>query len=167
VLNYGAREKVVPLITENRLTKILFYGATTLAILAAAILILVPSARVSVARTLLPGVCMTENLKTIADLGGMKFDVVYTNCDTLIKEDSVSVYISKTLNGRESLFARWSNRRILIFRYVPGRSDTPSISSIGGDRILISIPDVSSVYFQSHEWENIHIDYNIGRIYYP
>jgi hypothetical protein len=153
--------------TKKTQRKVLIYGTVIVVVLGLAFMIIVPDARVAVARRLLPGVCMTEELKTIANLSGMKVEVIYTNCDTLAKEDSVSVYVSKAHDGGESWFARWSNQRTLIFSYVPGRSNTPSIKLSGDERILISIPDVSSIYFQGRKWRNMSIEYNIGRIYYP
>jgi hypothetical protein len=136
-------------------------------VLVIVLMILVSDARVKVARTLLRGVCMTEELKTIPNLSGMRFEVTYTNCDTLAKEEEVTVYVSRAPVKGESLAARWSNRKTPIFRYVPGRLGAPSIEASGDDRILISIPDISSVYRQVRTWQNVHIDYSIGHIYYP
>jgi hypothetical protein len=153
--------------TRNARRKALAYGAATVAMIGATFVIVVPDARVTVARMLLPGVCMTEELKTIPNVSGMKFEAIYTNCDTLLKEDDVSVYVSTAVGGGKSWFARWRNRRTLIFSYVPGRSDTLSIEASGDDRILISIPDVSAVLLQRREWRKMHIDYNIRRVYYP
>jgi len=110
---------------------------------------------------------MSEEAKTISNLSSMRFEVVYTNCDTLAKEDSVTVYVSRVTVSGESLFARWSNRKTAIFKYVPGRTDAPSIEAVSDNRILISIPDVSFVYSQVSQWRNVQIDYKIGHIDYP
>jgi len=110
---------------------------------------------------------MTEDLKTIPSLAGVRFEVTYTNCDVIAKEDSVTVYASKAVAGGEPLFARWSNPKVPIFVYVPGRSETPSIEASGESTVLISIPNVSSIYSQSSQWRNVRINYHIGHIFYP
>jgi hypothetical protein len=147
--------------------KALIYSARAIAFVLIVLMILVPDARVAVARKLFPGLCMTEELNTIPNLAGVRFDVTYTNCDTIAKENSVTVYASKAVVGRESLFAKWSNRKVPIFVYDPGRSETPSIEVSGEAKVLISVSHVSSIYSQSGQWRNVRIDYHIGHIYYP
>jgi hypothetical protein len=58
------------------------------------------------------------------------------------------------------------SRKTLVFCYDPGGRDDPlpSILLSGSDRILISIPEVSSVSFQAQKWLNMSIEYSIGRI---
>jgi hypothetical protein len=139
----------------------------TVVIVAMASVIVVPDVRVKAVRTLFPGVCMTEKLKTIPDLSDMNFEIIYTNCDTLAKEDSVSICVSRALGKEASFFERWFNKKTLIFKYVPGRSDTPSIKVSDNGRILISIPNISSIYVQSREWRHVSIEYAIGHVEYP
>lgn len=149
--------------------KALLYCAGSVVMLAIAFVMIVPDARVTVVRMILPGACMTEQTALIPNLSGMKFEVVYTNCDTLAKEEATSVYISRASVNGESLFARWSNRKTLVFRYDPARWDSPppSIKALRNDRVLISIPEVSSVILQSRRWRKVSIDYNIEHIDYP
>jgi hypothetical protein len=115
-----------------------------------------------------PNACLSEQRITIPDLSGtkVKVEVVYTNCDTLAKDESISVYLRAK---RESWVAKWWNHRALVFRYDSGRSDNPlpSITRPSDSTILISIPEVSSVTHQSRNWENISIAYNLGRVDYP
>jgi hypothetical protein len=117
----------------------------------------------------IPGACITEEMRTIPNLSGMKFEVTYTNCDTIAKDEAVRVYVSRAAVPGESLLARWSNRKTLLFRYDPERYDSPlpSIVVPSNDRILISIPEVSSVSLKNRKWRNVSIDYNIGHIDYP
>src|SRR5579863_3055944 len=112
------------------------------------------------------GACATETIITIPNLSGMEFEVTYTNCDTLAKEEAISVYVSTAAANRESLLSRWSNRKTILFRYDPGGSDIapPSIKAAGKDRVLISIPEVSSVLLENRKWRNVSIDYEIGHI---
>ncbi|MGO9095804.1 MAG: hypothetical protein ACLQGV_11320 [Bryobacteraceae bacterium] len=130
-------------------------------------LVLVPEVRIALSRTLFPGVCLVEELKQVPNLSGMRFEVVYENCDTLVKTEDVAVYVSRASAPGESLFAKWSNRRALVFGYDPGYpADPPSISAPSKDRILISIPVVSSIRLRRQKWKNVSIEYEVGRVIY-
>jgi hypothetical protein len=109
-----------------------------------------------------PNACLSEELKTIPNLSGMRFDIEYTNCDTLVKDEAVSVYVTPA-SKEQSWIAKLFNRKTLIFRYDPGRADSlpPSIQASAKERILISIPEVSSVIYQSRKWRKVFIDYRI------
>jgi len=109
-----------------------------------------------------PDSCLSEEWKDIPNLSGLKFEVEYTNCDTLAKDEAVSVYVAEP-QGKSSSPSDW-NRRTLVFRYDPGgaRSSPPSIGASGNHRILISVQDVSSVIFQRRNWRDISIDYRIA-----
>ena len=113
--------------------------------------------------------CISEQLETIPNLAGAKVEVVYTNCDTIAKQEDVSVYFSPVTVKEKSWFAKWTNHRTLIFRYDPGRPDNPlpSITRSSQSTILISIPDVSSISYQNRKWENMSVNYEIGRVDYP
>src|ERR1700730_3943682 len=155
------------MVTKRSKLKILVYCVGIALVLGLACVILVPDARVAVFRAVFPGVCLSEDQITIANLSGMKFKVIYTNCDALAKEEEVSVYVSRADVQGESVLARWLNRKTLLFSYDPaGRYNMPlpSIKALGNDKILISIPEVSSVLVQSRNWQNVTIDYNIGHI---
>ena len=116
-----------------------------------------------------PNTCISEEPKTIPDLSGMKVEIVYTNCDTLAKQEDVSVYFSPAVQGKKSWFAKWTNQRTLVFRYDPDRSDAPlpSITNPSQSTILISIPEVSSVSYQNRKWKSMSINYEIGKVDYP
>jgi hypothetical protein len=113
--------------------------------------------------------CTSEQLKTIPDLSGTRVDIIYTNCDTLAKQEDVSVYFSPATMEGKSWFAKWTNRRTLIFRYDPGRPDNPlpSIKHLSQSTMLISIPEVSSIFHQNRKWANMSVNYDIGRVDYP
>jgi hypothetical protein len=114
-----------------------------------------------------PDACISEGMKTIPDLSGIKVEVVYTNCDTLAKEESISIYLSRA--KKESWFAKWRNHRTLVFSYDPARSDSPlpSVTRPSDSTVLISVPEISSVIHQSRNWQNISIAYNLGKVDYP
>ena len=116
-----------------------------------------------------PDTCISEELKAIPNVGGAGFYVEYVNCDTLAKDESVSVFITNAWEVKSGI-AKPAGDKTLIFRYDPGgRVDVPSplIQASGSDQILISVPEVSSVSFESKKWRNISIDYRIGQIAYP
>ena len=141
-----------------------------IALLGFACLVFVPDARVAVLRFIFPGVCVTEDKGTMPNVAGMEFKIVYENCDTLAKEEEVRVYVSRAAENGDWFFTRWLNRRTLLFSYDPGGVNDvplPSIHTSGAKRILISIPRVSEVLFQSRKWRDVSVDYDIGHIEYP
>jgi hypothetical protein len=113
--------------------------------------------------------CQTEERLKIEDPSGFTFDVVYESCDTLAKDEAISVYARKAASKGTRAFSGWRNQRTLLFRYDPMRADSPlpTISRQSPSTILISIPEISEINYQNHKWENISINYEIGRVYYP
>jgi len=113
-----------------------------------------------------PNECISEERMTIPDLSGTKIEVVYTNCDTLVKTESISIYFSQ---AKRPSGQRGRDHRALVFSYDPMRynSPLPSITRPSRSTILISIPEVSSVLHQSRNWEDVSVAYNLGRVVYP
>lgn len=116
-----------------------------------------------------PAFCISEDLQPVPRLSEAKVEIVYTNCDTLAKDEAISVYFSRPTVQGESRVSTWLNRRTLIFRYDPGRSDnpSPSITHSSKSTILISVPEVSSVIYQNRAWRGMSIEYAIGKVYCP
>ncbi len=116
-----------------------------------------------------PGAWQEEDLATIPNVGGLSFRITYTNSDTFAKQEAVSVYASPTESKEGSWLRRRLGRNTLLFRYDPSGKDKtlPSITSASGNRIMISVPEVSSVLFERAEWRGISFDYKIGRAAYP
>ncbi|MDR3741537.1 MAG: hypothetical protein P4L40_21170 [Terracidiphilus sp.] len=113
--------------------------------------------------------CQTEARLTIDDPAGLVFEVVDESCDTLAKDEAISVYAKKAVSkGTWRFFGRRS-QRTLLFRYDPGRPDNPlpSIKLLSQTTILISIPEVSSIVYQNRKWENMSVNYEIGKVDYP
>jgi hypothetical protein len=149
--------------TKNSTRKVLVYCTVIAMALGMVFVILLITGVIS-------GDSDTEELMSIPNLSGMEFKVIYTSRARLVVTDyAISIYARRAASKEESLFAKWLNRQTLLFRYDPG-SDTnnlPTINASGNDRILISIPTVSSVSFQNRKWQNMTIDYNIGNVLSP
>ena len=116
-----------------------------------------------------PNACISETKGIITDLSGATFEIIYTNCDTLAKDEAISVFISQSAVSRDSWFAKWRSRRSLVFRYDPGRPDNPlpRITNPSRSTILISVPEVSSIIYQNQRWQDMSIEYAIGKVDYP
>lgn len=113
--------------------------------------------------------CQTEQRLKVDDPSGLRFEIEYASCDSFAVDEGISVYASKILPKEAGIFSKWRNRRTLLFRYDPGRPDSPlpSISHPSQSTILIAVPEISSIIHQSASWDGYSISYKIGRIYYP
>lgn len=113
-------------------------------------------------------VCEAETVKQ-QEFSGFKFEVIYTNCDTLAKEEDVSVYAEKKLSSVTWFFPNQRNQRTLLFSYDPGRYDSPlpEITSPTQSTILISIPEVSEIHQETREWAGMSIKFDVGKVDYP
>jgi len=109
-----------------------------------------------------------DNLK-VEELSGVRFEVTYLSCDTIAKDEAVRVYAETIVPDRAWFFAKWRNRRTLLFRYDPesDSSPLPTITRPSQSTILISIPEVSSISYQNRNWANMNVNYDIGRVQYP
>jgi hypothetical protein len=108
----------------------------------------------------IPNACLSEQWEEIPNVSGLRLEVEYKNCDTLAKDEAVSVYVLESREGAPD-----PNHRALVFRYDPGgvQSQRPKITASGNHRILISVPAVSSVIVQRRNWGDVAIDYNVGK----
>ena len=152
--------------TKKSIRKVFVYGLGIAVALGVVYVILV------VIGAIPNGASFTNDLMTVPNLSGMEFKIIYTGRAHLFVTDyAISIYVRRAAVKGESLLARWSNRQTLLLSYDPVGSGydgpLPSIEVHGNDKILISIPRVSQVFFQSRKWQNASIDYNIGHIDYP
>jgi hypothetical protein len=115
--------------------------------------------------------CLSKALKPTPNISGVKFEAVYENCDTITKTESVLVHASRVPTDGDSMLLRWANRRTLGFAYDPagtmnshGLYDPPVVSLSSNNGFLISVPEVSSISFQSRGWKDRPVNYAIGRI---
>lgn len=113
--------------------------------------------------------CRSEEKLKIEDLSGVSFDVVYSNCDTLAKDEAITVYARKIDRRESGIFSRLMNRRVPLFSYDPGRYDNPlpSITRPSESTIHISVAEVSEIFEQKQQWENMSVNYEVGYVYYP
>jgi hypothetical protein len=102
--------------------------------------------------------CITETRSTIA-VGGLHFQIEETDCDTLAKDASISVY--ELSHDRP--------QKTLPFKYGPAYYDlpVPVVEMQGPRTIRITVPIVSDIVFQRSEWVGYSIEYNIGHIDHP
>ena len=111
--------------------------------------------------------CLSEELAAIPNLLDTKFEVIYTNCDTLSKDEAIRVYMSPAVVAGKSFFDSWQKQRELIFQYDPGMDRSPpAIEASGTNGVLISVSDVSSISVERRTWRNISINYRIGYVAY-
>ena len=74
-------------------------------------------------------VCETEVRAKMTDASGLTYEVESTACDTLAKDEAVSVYVETKLSTAPWLFPKLRGERTLLFRYEPGKGDPlPSIT---------------------------------------
>src|SRR6185437_15715280 len=94
----------------------------------------------------------------ISDLSGFDFEISETDCDTLAKDASVSVLASK----------HGETKQTLLFKYDPlWFEPVPSITFLDQRTVKISIPRVSSLFFQRNQWNGLSIVYEIGANDFP
>jgi len=102
--------------------------------------------------------CFTQVRHRISNLSGLDFEISETMCHTLVVDDAISVFASHP-DGRE---------RILLFKYDPGGDvPLPVITSAPPRKIKISVPWISSIQVRRQTWDDLTIEYDIGRIDYP
>jgi hypothetical protein len=110
---------------------------------------------------------MDDVLIPFADVGGVAFEVVETNCDTLAKDDWISVYVWRNDKGRPlPLVPKAPKQKTLIFEY-DGWPNLPSISVDDENRVLVSVSSLSEVGCESPSWGDVSFRYAIGHEYYP
>ena len=100
--------------------------------------------------------CSTEIREKIPNLLGFKFETTYTDCDAIAKWAYVRVLASHAGQGEKTL----------LFEYDPNIDEIPEISVVDPTHIVITIPLVSSIKFQRHDWGGVRIEYRIGRVVY-
>jgi hypothetical protein len=112
--------------------------------------------------------CAEEVLK-ITETHGIRFVIERSSCDIVAKDESISVYATKTPESQFGRMVKRLRKPAPLFRYDPGAEDTPlpSITMSGPDQIRIKIASVSSIASQDRAWEGKSVYYDIGKIYYP
>lgn len=106
--------------------------------------------------------CHTEILQTATNLSGLDFEMTEIACDTLVKDASVNIFVSKANSRRKTLIFKYDP----IFSSVDDKYITPSID-IDGHTIMIDIPKLYSIFLQEKQWNDYAIAYKIDYIEYP
>jgi hypothetical protein len=102
--------------------------------------------------------CFVKNEAELPDVKGFHIQVISASCDTFSKDLSFSVLIAK--DG--------TKEKDVLFKYWPDtKNPLPTVAGLPGQRLLISIPSVISIYSQVHQWHATTIDYDIGSVAYP
>jgi hypothetical protein len=115
----------------------------------------------------IPGANISETMLMLNDVNGAGFEVVYTNSDTLAKQEWVNVYVYEP-GSQSNWLNRLTHRKTLLFSYDPGYpAETPRIEAAGPRKVIISVPRVSSVLYQGRNWKALSVDYQIAKIDYP
>lgn len=93
--------------------------------------------------------CITLVQQRIPDLSGFDFEISKRiNCD-----EAMNVVASKV----------GESKKALIFEFFPpDDNEIPTIRSIGGGTVQISIPSVPFIYCQRDRWETLVVKYDIG-----
>jgi hypothetical protein len=96
-----------------------------------------------------PGQCVDE-VRATTRVGRLAFDIIETDCDTLAKEATISVY-AMSPNGE---------KRALVLRFDPGNDDLPRITAVSPDRIAITASDVSYIHSRRDDWDGVSFSYS-------
>jgi len=72
--------------SKRPVTKGIAYGAVLLSLTAFVYVVLLATGTIA-----LPFACLTEERASIPDLSGIAFEITYTNCDTIAKQEVISV----------------------------------------------------------------------------
>lgn len=106
--------------------------------------------------------CMTQTLREISNLSGYDFKITETNCDLLAKDDAIRVFISPTGKHQDALLFQFDPVYLRGEGYV-----MPTITVSDEGNVSMSVREVASIAVQKPRWQNISIEYDIGRIQYP
>jgi hypothetical protein len=101
--------------------------------------------------------CTVQNEADLPDISGLYFQLTRMTCDTLAKDISVSLVVSRNRTDTSDV----------IFKYWPNeRSPIPTLA-LAGNHLHIVAPSVASIYYKAQQWQGLTIDYDIGSVVYP
>jgi len=104
------------------------------------------------------GVITCDNAGMNFGGSGFDFEISETDCDTLAKDASISVFATRV--GRAN--------KTLVFKYGPdGVDDLPVITSMDQHEVQISIEKISDQMYRLDHLPDLAIAYKIGVIEYP
>jgi hypothetical protein len=114
--------------------------------------------------------CDSETIAK-SSLAAADVEIIYTNCDTLAKTESIDVYLTKPGGNAWPAMLGWVHRRTLVFRYDPAATggpdgEKPQVTEDSAG-IHVAISQVSSVQVKEGAWGGKSIGYSIHKIDYP
>ena len=98
--------------------------------------------------------CTTEIRNKIPGVSGLDFETTRTDCAAIAKWGWVSVFISVSGDAKKTL----------LFKYDPVVDELPTISVADPTHVTITVPRVAELFFQMHNWGDVHIEYRIGHV---
>ncbi len=102
--------------------------------------------------------CDTEVRGRISGAVSFGLGISETDCDTLAKTSTISLFASKP--GQTS--------KVLLFKFFPAYGDPmPVISAVDRQTVRISIAEISSVFLYRDKLNDLTVDSQIGAIDYP
>lgn len=101
--------------------------------------------------------CITKSRKTISDPSGYDFEITDTYCSAIAHTATAYIYGWK----------RGERERTLLFEYDPVEIAGLPTVQLSADKIVITVPKVSSIFARRQTWRGMQIDYNVGRVIYP
>jgi hypothetical protein len=105
-----------------------------------------------------PFTSTTEVRESVTGISGFDFDIGETDCDTLAKDASISVFASRTGGAKKTL----------VFKCGPeGVADLPVITSVRQHEVQISVARISDLMFRLDHFPGVAIAYKIDVIEYP
>lgn len=104
-------------------------------------------------------VCVTETKRIDRNLSGLDFEILYTNCDVLAKSEWMSVFVMKADD----------HDKTEIFNFDPIYYVDPPEIKVDPERkrILISVVATGEIFLQKSQWQDMTVDYHIGKIILP
>jgi hypothetical protein len=111
--------------------------------------------------------CSSVTRGKLGNVSGWDLEIEQTSCDLVTREEAISVYASTHVPPGSR--TKWFARRTLLFRYDPESADDllPSFEATGPDKILISVPAVSSISVENRILGKTTVNYQIGRVFEP
>lgn len=99
-----------------------------------------------------PFSCTTEVRGRAASISGFDFEISETDCDTLAKDASISVFASRMGHSKKTLLLEYSPA---------GVDELPVITSVGLHEVQIFIPKISNLIFRRDRMRDLSVAYKI------
>jgi hypothetical protein len=106
-----------------------------------------------------PYTCLTDVLGQTSTSAEHYFEVGQTSCSGIGKGPAeISVFASKAKRGKKALIFKYERT------HDGSREAEPVITPVDGRTVLISVKHIASLICRAGRWENLAIEYDIGRL---